>query len=58
MQAWLGNIASLWNLALLLGVGVTLALFLYSVFLKKIIRIRRIANARSKRLMREAAERD
>jgi hypothetical protein len=58
MQAWLGNIASLWNLALLLGVGVTLALFLYSVFLKKIIRIRRIANARSKRLMREAAGRD
>jgi hypothetical protein len=58
MQAWLGNIASLWNLALLVGVGVTLGLFLYSVFLKKVIRIRRIANARSKRLMKEAAERE
>jgi len=37
---------------------VTLGLFLYSVFLKKVIRIRRIANARSKRLMKEAAERE
>jgi len=57
MSAFLSNFTSLWNLLLLFGVVATLAGFVYSVCLRKLIRARRIANARSKRLMREAAER-
>jgi hypothetical protein len=53
----LRNLAAFWNLALLGAVFATLGGFFYAVFLRKILRARRIANVRERRLMREAAER-
>jgi hypothetical protein len=53
----LRNLALFWNLILLLAVFGTLSCFFYAVFLKKLLRARRIANVRERRLMREAAER-
>ncbi|MGA9042439.1 MAG: hypothetical protein WB421_18045 [Terriglobales bacterium] len=58
MRSLLSNLASLWSLILLVAVFVTLGWFFYSVFLRKILRARRIANVRERRLMREAAERN
>jgi hypothetical protein len=46
-------LANFWNLALLLAVAVTLLWFIYRVFLRKLIRARRIANLRLARMMRE-----
>jgi hypothetical protein len=46
-------LANFWNLALLLAVVVTLLWFIYRVFLRKLIRARRIANLRLARMMRE-----
>jgi hypothetical protein len=46
-------LANLWNLALLVAVAVSLLCFLYWVFLKKLLRARRIANIRLNRLMHE-----
>jgi hypothetical protein len=54
---FLTNLAALWNLVLLTAVFGALGWFFYSVFLRKILRARRISNARERRLMREAAER-
>jgi hypothetical protein len=54
---FVANLAAFWNLILLAAVLVTLGWFLYAVFLKKILRARRIGNVRERRLMREAAER-
>jgi hypothetical protein len=54
---FLSNLAAFWNLVLLAAVFGTLGWFFYSVFLKKLLRARRIANVRERRLMREAAER-
>jgi hypothetical protein len=54
----LRNFAALWNFILLLAVFVTLGWFFYSVFLRKILRARRIASRRSLRIMREAALRE
>lgn len=51
------NLAAFWNLVLLAAVFVTLGWFFYAVFLKKLLRARRIAIVRERRLMREAAER-
>jgi Tfp pilus assembly protein PilX len=48
---------SLWNLILVLLVAVVLGGFVYSLFLKRLLRARRIANLRERRLLREAAER-
>ncbi len=48
---------SLWNLAVVLGVVVVLAGFVYAIFLKRLLRARRIAHMRERRLLREAAER-
>jgi hypothetical protein len=53
----LSNLAAFWNLILLFGVFGTLSWFFYAVFFKKLLRARRIANVRERRLMREAAER-
>jgi len=53
----LKNIANLWSLSLLLAAAVTLLWFIYFVFLRKILRARRISVAREKRLLREAAHR-
>jgi hypothetical protein len=54
---FLNNLAAFWNLILLAAVFVTLGGFFYAVFLKKILRARRIANARERRLLRETARR-
>ncbi len=57
-MALLGNLASLWNLILLVALFGTLVWFFYAVFLRKVLRARRISNVRERRLMREAAERN
>ena len=54
---FLGNLVAAWNLLLLFIVLATLAWFLYAFVLRRLIRARRIANARDRRLLREAAER-
>jgi hypothetical protein len=46
------------NLMLLLLAAGTLAWFLFYFFLRRILRARRIANARERRMLREAAERE
>jgi drug/metabolite transporter (DMT)-like permease len=53
----LHNFLALGNLAIFVLAALVLAWFLYAVFLRRILRARRIANARMKRLMREAHER-
>lgn len=44
---------NVWNLALLIAAVVTLFWFIYRVFLRKLLRARRIANLRLARMMRE-----
>jgi hypothetical protein len=51
------QLAAFWNLLLLIAVLGTLLWFVYGFFLRRLIRARKIANARSRRMMREAAER-
>jgi len=53
----LRELAELWNLGLLVAVFGILGWFVYSVFLRKFIRARRIANLRFKRMARERNER-
>ena len=57
-MALLSNAAAIWNLILLLAAGGTLAWFLYWFILRRLIRARRIAGARERRMLREAAERE
>jgi cytochrome c-type biogenesis protein CcmH/NrfF len=57
MQNFLNNLAALWNLALLVVVVGTLLWFFYWIYLRRILRARRMAHARDKRMLREAAER-
>jgi hypothetical protein len=57
MLSLLKNIANLWSFSLLLAAAVSLLWFIYAVFLRKILRARRISVAREKRLLREAAQR-
>ena len=54
----LSNAAALWNLILLLVVIGTLVGFLYGFVFRRLIRKRRIAGARDRRMLREAAERE
>jgi hypothetical protein len=49
----LHGIANLWSLALIVGVVVTLAWFVYTIFLKRWLRVRRIANIRLRRILEE-----
>jgi len=58
MTSLWSNLAAVWSLLLLVAVIGTLLWFFYCFFLRRIIRVRRIANARLKRMMREAAERE
>jgi hypothetical protein len=58
MKALLSNAAALWNLALLLAAIGTLVWFLYWFGLRRLIRARRIATSRDRRMLREAAERE
>jgi hypothetical protein len=54
---FLAQLAAFWNLILLIALAGTLLWFFYGFFLRRLIRARRIANARSRRMMREAAGR-
>ena len=58
MQGLLNNFAALWSLLLLAAFAVALLGFLYRVFLRKLLRVRKISMIRSKRELREAAERE
>jgi drug/metabolite transporter (DMT)-like permease len=49
----LRGLANLWGLGMVLGVAATLAWFVYSVFLKRLLRVRRIANIRLRRMLEE-----
>jgi heme exporter protein D len=53
----LRNFLALGNLAIFLFAAVVLAWFFYAVILRRILRARRIANARMRRMMREARDR-
>jgi len=55
---FLNNITAFWNLLLLLAVFLVLGGFFYTLVIRRMIRVRRIANARDRRLLREAAERE
>jgi predicted permease len=54
----LSNAAAVWNLLLLLVVIATLVGFLYGFVFRRLVRKRRIAGARDRRMLREAAERE
>jgi hypothetical protein len=58
MKTLLSNAAAIWNLLLLLAVIGTLAGFFYWFGVRRLIRARRIATSRDRRLLREAAERE
>ena len=58
MTTLLSNAAALWNLLLLLLVIAVLIWFFYWFGLRRLIRARKIAGARDRRMLREAAERE
>jgi hypothetical protein len=51
------NLAALWNLLLFVAAFATLFGFIYRAFLRKLLRARRIAHFREKRLLQEASDR-
>lgn len=55
---FLSNLAAFWSLLLLLAAIGTLAGFFYWFGVRRLIRARRIATSRDRRLLREAAERE
>ena len=57
MTNFLTGFAAAWNLILLLLAAATLIWFLYWVFLRKLLRAKRIRSAQMKRLLRESAQR-
>lgn len=58
MSGILFNLAAFWNLALLLLAAGALGWFLYFFMFRRLWRARRIAAARDRRMLREAAERE
>jgi hypothetical protein len=58
VKTLLFNLAGLWNLILFVLVAGTLGFFFYWVFLRKILRAKRISGAHMKRMLREASERE
>jgi hypothetical protein len=58
MKTLLSNFAAVWNLILLFAVIGTLGGFFYWFGLRRLIRARRIASSRDRRMLREAAERE
>jgi len=58
MKSLLSNFAAIWNLILLLAAIGVLIWFLYWFGLRRIIRAKRIAGSRDRRMLREAAERE
>jgi len=57
LQQVISAAGSLWNLVVLLAIALGLGGFFYSFYLKRLLRARRIAHLRERRLLREAAER-
>jgi hypothetical protein len=47
---WLANV---WSLGLIVAAAATLAWFVHSIFLKRLLRVRRIANLRLRRILEE-----
>ena len=58
MSGIVNNLGAIWNLAMLAIAIIVLVWFLYWFGLRRVIRARRIANARDRRMLREAAERE
>jgi peptidoglycan/LPS O-acetylase OafA/YrhL len=58
MNKVISSLGNLWNLLLFVAIVFVLAGFVYFFFLRRLMRMRRIALARSRRLLREAAERE
>jgi len=58
VTGFLNTLAALWNVILLLAAIVILSWFLGWFGLRRLIRARRIAGVRERRLLREAAERE
>ena len=54
----LNQLAAIWNFLLLIAVFLVLGGFFYTLVIRRMMRLRRIANARDRRLLREAAERE
>jgi peptidoglycan/LPS O-acetylase OafA/YrhL len=55
---FLYNFAAFWNLLLLVATVAVLSWFVYWLLLRRLMRARRIAGARERRMLREAAERE
>ncbi|MGC2193528.1 MAG: hypothetical protein WA628_02555 [Terriglobales bacterium] len=47
---WLANV---WSLGLIVAAAATLAWFVYSILLRRLLRVRRIANIRLRRMLDE-----
>ena len=58
MTTLLSNAAALWNLILLAAAIAILIWFFYWFGLRRLIRARKIAGVRDRRMLREAAERE
>ena len=58
VKTFLYNFAALWNLLLFFGTGAVLVWFVYWFLLRRLWRARKIAGARDRRMLREAAERE
>jgi hypothetical protein len=58
MKTFLYNFAAFWNLLLLVVTAAVLLWFVYWFLLRRFLRARRIAGARERRMLREAAERE
>jgi len=58
MTGLLRSFAALWNLLLLCASLAILGWFLYWFILRRLVRAKRIAGARDRRMLREAAERE
>jgi hypothetical protein len=58
MTTLLSSLAAVWNLILLAAAIAILLGFLYWFGLRRLLRARKIAGARDRRMLREAAERE
>jgi len=56
-MSFVANLAAVWNLLLVLVVAGTLCWFVYWFVLRRFWRLRQIAAAKERRMLREAAER-
>lgn len=51
------NLAAIWNLLLFLAIAIVLMRFFYAAFLRKWMRVRRIAHIRERKALAEASRR-